>query len=71
LQDKRLAYIVGKDETVTGVPVKVREVPGGKFFVVTEGLNPNDKLIIEGIGIVPEGTKIKPQIIPADSVLKF
>lgn len=71
LQDKRLAYIVGKDETVTGVPIKVKEVPGGKFFVVTEGLNPSDKLIIEGIGIVPEGTKIKPQIIPADSVLQF
>ena len=71
LQDKRLAYIVGKDEIVTGVPIKVREVPGGKFFVVTEGLKSNDKLIIEGIGIVPEGTKIKPQIIPADSVLKF
>lgn len=71
LQDKRLAFIVGEGETVTGVPIKVIEIPGGKYFVVTEGLNPKDKLIIEGIGIVPEGTKIKPNVIPADSVLKF
>lgn len=71
MQDKRLAFIVGKDETVMGVPIKVVEIPGGKYFVVTEGLKPNDKLIIEGIGIVPEGTKIKPNIVPADSVLKF
>ncbi|MCO5258819.1 MAG: efflux RND transporter periplasmic adaptor subunit [Crocinitomicaceae bacterium] len=71
LQDKRLAYIVGKDETVTGVPIQVVEVPGGKYFVVTEGLKSNDKLIVEGIGIVAEGTKIKPNLIPADSVLKF
>lgn len=71
LQDKRMAYIVGKDNTVTGVPIKVTEIPGGKFFVVTEGLNAHDKLIIEGIGIVPEGAPIKPNIIPADSILKF
>lgn len=71
LQDKRLAYIVGKDESVTGVPIQVIEIPGGKFFVVTEGLKPKDKLIIEGIGIVAEGTVIKPNLIPADSILKF
>ncbi len=71
LQDKRLAFIVGEGETVMGVPIKVVEIPGGKYFVVTEGLKPKDKLIIEGIGIVPEGTKIKPNIVPADSVLKF
>ncbi len=71
MQDKRLAFIVGEGETVMGVPIKVTEIPGGKYFVVTEGLKPNDKLIIEGIGIVPEGTKIKPNVVPADSVLKF
>ncbi|HRO76674.1 MAG TPA: efflux RND transporter periplasmic adaptor subunit [Crocinitomicaceae bacterium] len=71
LQDKRMAYIVGEENKVTGVPIKVIEIPGGKYFVVTEGLKPNDQLIVEGIGIVPEGAVIKPQIIPADSVLKF
>lgn len=71
LQDKRLAYIVGEGDVVTGVPIKVTEIPGGKFFVVNEGLSTKDLLIIEGIGIVPEGAKIKPNIIPADSVLNF
>lgn len=71
LQDKRLAYIVGEGNIVKGVPVKVQEIPGGKYFVVTDGLKTSDKLIIEGIGIVPEGTLINPQVIPADSVLIF
>lgn len=71
LQDKRLAYIVGEGDVVTGVPIKVTEIPGGKFFVVNEGLSTKDLLIIEGIGIVPEGAKIKPNIVPADSVLNF
>lgn len=71
LQDKRLAYIVGEGDAVTGVPIQVIDVPGGKYFVVTSGLKPNDQLIIEGIGIVAEGTKIKPTVVPADSVLKF
>lgn len=70
LQDKRLAYIVGDSNKVKAVPVKVREVPGGQFFVVDEGLNEKDQLIVEGIGILTEGTVIKPTPIPADSALK-
>lgn len=69
LQDKRLAYIVGKGDVVTATPIQVTEVPGGKFFVVNKGLNANDKLIIEGVGIVTEGTKIKPTTIASDSLL--
>jgi membrane fusion protein (multidrug efflux system) len=71
LQDKRLAYIVGKGDIVTAAPISVIEVPGGKFFVVNQGLKANDQLIIEGVGIVPEGTKIKPTVVSADSLLSF
>lgn len=70
LQDKRLAYIVGDSNKVKAVPIKVREVPGGQFFVVDEGLNENDQLIIEGIGILTEGTVIKPTPVPVDSAMK-
>lgn len=69
LQDKRMAYIL-VDNKVKAVPVKVRAVPGGKFFVVDEGLNENDKLIIEGIGILTEGTEIKADFVKFSELLK-
>lgn len=70
LQDKRLAYIVADSNKVKAVPIKVREVPGGRYFVVDEGLKETDQLIVEGIGLLTEGTPIKPTLIPADSAMK-
>jgi membrane fusion protein (multidrug efflux system) len=69
LQDKRLAYVVGDSNKVKAVPIKVRAVPGGKYFVVDDGLKENDKLIVEGIGILTEGTAIKPILISVDSAI--
>lgn len=66
LQNKRLAYIVGEGNKVVGVPIIVRPVPGGHFFVVDSGLKIGDKVIIEGIGIIAEGTEIKPQVTKLD-----
>lgn len=71
LQNKRMAYIVGEDNKVKAVVVKVRPIPGGKYFVVDEGLTEKDQLIIEGIGIITEGTPIKPQPTNADSVMNL
>lgn len=71
LQNKRMAYIVGEENKVKAVVVKVRPIPGGKYFVVDEGLNENDQLIIEGIGIITEGTPIQPQPTNIDSVISL
>ena len=62
LQDKRIALIVDKENKVKFVPIKVRAVSGGKYFVVDEGLSTNDKFLVEGVGIVTEGTPIKPVV---------
>lgn len=70
LQDKRLAFIIDKDNKITAVPIKARAVPGGQFFVVDEGLNVNDKLLIEGVGIVTEGTQIKQELVDYQSIFK-
>lgn len=51
------------------VPIKVREVPGGQFFVVDEGLTIKDKLIIEGVGILTEDTEIKPVMVDYNEIL--
>lgn len=68
LQDKRMAYVL-EGNKVKGVPVKVRAVPGGKFFVVDEGLTEKDQLIIEGIGILTEGTEIKAEFVKIADLL--
>lgn len=64
MQDKRIALIVDKENKVKAVPIEVRPVAGGQYFVVDKGLNVNDKMLIEGIGIISEGTTIKPQVVP-------
>jgi membrane fusion protein (multidrug efflux system) len=63
LQDKRIALIVDKENKVKFVPIEIRAVPGGQFFVVDKGLSTNDKFLVEGVGIITEGTVIKPNII--------
>ncbi len=62
MQNKRLAFIVGEGNVVVGVPIEIRAIPGGQYFVVDSGLNVGDKLIVEGIGILTEGTVIVPKI---------
>jgi membrane fusion protein (multidrug efflux system) len=69
LQNKKLAYIVSDSNTVKAVNIKYREVPGGKYYVVDSGLSLGQKLIVEGIGILTEGTKIDPSPTSLDSVI--
>lgn len=69
LQDKRITLIVDKDNKVKAVPIEVRAVSGGKFYVVDKGLNVGDKVVLEGIGIITEGTAIKPELVSQDEVL--
>ncbi|WNM18899.1 efflux RND transporter periplasmic adaptor subunit [Flavobacterium capsici] len=69
LQDKRIALIVDNENKVKAIPIEVRAVSGGKLFVVDKGLNVNDKLLVEGVGIVQEGTPIKPEVVDFNSVI--
>ena len=69
MQDKRIILTVDKENKVKMVPVTVRAVPGGRFFVVDSGLSVNDKMLIEGIGIITEGTPIKPELVAYKTIL--
>lgn len=69
MQDKRIVLVTDKDNKVKAIPVEVRAVPGGQFFVVDKGLNANDKILIEGVGIVSEGTVIKPELVDYNTVI--
>lgn len=56
-QDKVLLYKV-EENTAVQVVVKVREMPDGKHYVVTDGLNPGDRIITDGVATLADGKKI-------------
>ena len=43
---------------------------GGQFFVVTDGLKPGDKIVLEGVSTLREGEKIKPVQVNEDSLYR-
>ncbi|AWG22508.1 hypothetical protein FFWV33_13725 [Flavobacterium faecale] len=70
LQDKRIVLVTDKENKVKAIPVEVRPVPGGRYFVVDKGLNVGDKILVEGVGIVAEGTLIKPELVDNSTIMK-
>jgi len=65
LQDKRFASVVGADSIAKNVQITVRDNSAGSFFVVDKGLKAGDKVVLEGVANLKDGTKIKP--IPANA----
>lgn len=61
LQDRRFAYVVNDSNKVVGTPITVSELNDGKNYVVTSGLKPGDRIVVEGIGVsVRDGSVITP-----------
>lgn len=60
LQDKRFVFVVGEDNKVKNTEIEVFKLDDGKNFVVTSGLKPGVKIVIEGVGTLKDGTLIKP-----------
>lgn len=58
LQDKVFVYKL-VDGKAQSAPVSVIRVNGGKEYIVEEGLQAGDVIIIEGVGLLREGTPIK------------
>lgn len=68
LQDKRFVVAVGADSITHNVPIQIRENTAGQFFVVDSGLKAGDRIVIEGVATLKEGTKIKPTPANADTI---
>jgi membrane fusion protein, multidrug efflux system len=63
IQGKNFAFYVSSDNTVTRVPVILgRSI--GSTFIVFNGLNVGDRIMLEGFQKFQEGMKIKPVIVP-------
>jgi membrane fusion protein (multidrug efflux system) len=63
LQDKNFVWVVGPDNKVTQRPVTVGE-PYGSNILVSDGLQPGDRIVVEGLQKVREGATVNPQQIP-------
>jgi membrane fusion protein, multidrug efflux system len=61
LQNKRFIYTVGQDNKVTAKPILSSPSDDGKFFFVSQGLQSGDRVVIEGVSSLRDGTTIIPK----------
>ncbi len=59
LQDKIMIYVVNSDNTVTRKIITI-EGTSGKDYVVSSGLKPGDRIVIEGADKLKDGMSITP-----------
>ena len=64
LQDRRFVYVVNDSNKLVSTPVEVSPVSGGQTFVVTSGLEPGQRIVVEGVGTqnVRPGIVINPVV---------
>lgn len=66
--DQRYVYVIGEDGEVSSRRIQIaHELP--HLFVVSEGLGPEDRFLLEGLRKVREGQHIGTRFLPPDSVL--
>jgi len=60
VQGVRQVAVVGADDTVELRPVQIGE-PFGSLWVISKGLKPGERVVVEGIDKVRPGAKVKPE----------
>ncbi|MDE7387684.1 MAG: efflux RND transporter periplasmic adaptor subunit [Muribaculaceae bacterium] len=61
VQDRKFVYTLDENNTLHTTPVTILPQQDGKNYVVTSGLNPGDRIVIEGVGMsAREGITINP-----------
>ena len=61
LQNLRYVYVLNDSNVAVSQPITINPVNDGKNYVVTSGLKPGDRVVIEGVGTkVREGVKVQP-----------
>jgi membrane fusion protein (multidrug efflux system) len=68
IQGKRFVFQVDSSGAVKSTQIEVLEGSNGQVFIVQQGLKPGDKIVLDGINGLRDGTKVKPVISNADSV---
>jgi RND family efflux transporter MFP subunit len=65
-QDKRVAWVLKKDNTVERRFVEVGTLDG-ELRVITAGLNPDEKIAVSGIQLLRPDAPIAPTVVPMSS----
>jgi RND family efflux transporter MFP subunit len=58
-QARKVVYVVGKDGTATAKPVQIGALANG-LRVIRSGLQPSDRVVIQGTQFAQPGAKLKP-----------
>lgn len=75
LQNIRFAYVINDSNKVVATPIQVSSISDGKNFIVTSGLEPGQRIAIEGIGttvrdgmfVTPVDAASQPEAAPAEA----
>lgn len=70
IQNLKFVYVVGADNKVVNTLIQVSPFDDGKNYVVTDGLKPGDRIVVEGVRLLQNGQEIKP-ITQAEQQAKF
>ncbi len=70
LQDKRFIFTVGKDNKVKAVAITSTPSDDGHYFLVSQGLKPGDRVVIDGISSLKDGDTIVPKETDPESFYK-
>lgn len=67
VQDRRFVYVLNDSNKTVATAITVSPLDDGKNFIVTSGLKPGQRVVVEGVG-----SKVKPdmEIIPVDAAAK-
>ncbi len=60
IQGQKFVYVVKEDGKIQDQPIQVLANNDGRFYVVEEGLQEGDRIVLEGLGLLREGIEIKP-----------
>lgn len=61
IQDRIYVYKVGDDGLAVSAPIKVAEVSRPDEYIVTEGIDEGDEIVIEGVAMLHDGDRVKGQ----------
>ena len=70
IQGKKFVYIVSDSSKVKSIEIQTMPNSGGQYFVVQDGLQYGDKIVLEGVASLREGIVIKPNEVRTDSVYR-
>lgn len=69
LQDKVFVFTVDNGNRVSSVPVAI-SAKSGRYYLVSKGIHPGEKIVFTGLDRLHEGMVIQPQKISLDSLLQ-